>query len=43
MMNLKTFVYQPTLDALELKKDKGTDYVLSWKSKQIFNFKHKPL
>ena len=25
------FVYQPTLDNLELKKDKGTDYVLSWK------------
>ena len=23
-----TFVYQPTLDTLELKKDKGTDYVL---------------
>ena len=27
-----TFVYQPTLDTLELKKDKGTDYILSWKS-----------
>ena len=27
-----TFVYQPTLDTLELKKDKGTDYVLTWKS-----------
>ena len=24
-----TFVYQPALDILELKKDKGTDYVLS--------------
>ena len=24
-----TFVYQPTLDTLGLKKDKGTDYVLS--------------
>ena len=23
------FVYQPTLDTLELKKDKGTDYVLN--------------
>ena len=22
-------VYQPTLDTLELKKEKGTDYVLS--------------
>ena len=27
------FVYQPTLEIVELKKDKGTDYVLSWKSK----------
>ena len=27
-----TFVYQPTLDTLELTKDKGTYYVLSWKS-----------
>ena len=26
-----TFVYQPTLDALELKKSKCTDYVFSWK------------
>ena len=24
-----TFVYQPTLDTLELKEEKGTDYVLS--------------
>ena len=38
-----TFVYQPTFDTLELKKDKGTDYVLSWKSKGMFNFKLKPL
>ena len=29
----KMFVYQATRDTLELKKDKGTDYVLSWKSK----------
>ena len=34
------FVYQPTL---ELKKDKGTDYVLSWKSKSTYNSKLKPL
>ena len=27
-----TFVYQSILDTLELKKDKGTDYSLSWKS-----------
>ena len=24
-----TFIYQPTLDAIELKKDKSNDYVLS--------------
>ena len=27
----KAFVYQPTLDMLELKNDKETNYVLSWK------------
>ena len=39
------FVYQPTLDTLESKKkkDKGNDYVLSWKSKGVFNSKLKPL
>ena len=26
------FAYQPTLDMLQFKKDKGIDYVLSWKS-----------
>ena len=31
-----TFVYQPTL---ELRKEKGTDYALSWKSKGVFNSK----
>ena len=31
-----TLLYQPTLDTLELKKDKGTDYVLSWKSNGVF-------
>ena len=41
MMDLKTFVYQPILDALELKK--GTDNVLSWKSKGVFNSKLKLL
>ena len=30
MMDLKTLIfYQPTLDTLELKKDKVTDYDLS--------------
>ena len=42
-MDLKTIVYQPTLDAFELQKDKGTDYVLSWKSKAVFDSKLKPL
>ena len=37
-----TFVYQPNFDAVELKKDKGIDYVLSWKSKGIYNSKLKP-
>ena len=34
-----TFVYQPHFDTLELKKDKSTDSVLSWKSKGVFNYK----
>ena len=33
------FVYQPKLDTLELKKDKGTDYEFSWKSKGVYNSK----
>ena len=37
------FVYQPTLNTLELKKDKGTDHVLSWKSKRVYNSRLKPL
>ena len=37
-----TFVYQPTLDILELKKDRSTNYVLSWKSKGVFNSNLKP-
>ena len=32
-----TFVYQPILDALELKQGKGPDHVLSWKSKGVFS------
>ena len=38
-----SFVYQTTLDTLELNKDKGTDYILSWKSKGVYTSKHKPL
>ena len=37
------FVFEPTLDLLESKKDKGTDYILSWKSKGIYNSKLKSL
>ena len=36
-----TFVYQPTLDTLE--STEGTDYIISWKSKGVFNSKLKPL
>ena len=39
----KTFIYQPILDTLELKKYKGIDYVLSWKSKGGNKSKLKPL
>ena len=38
-----TFVYQSILDKLELKKDRGIDYVLSWKSNGVYNSKLKPL
>ena len=38
-----TFVYQPTLHTLELKKGKGIDFVLRWKSNGLDNSKHKPL
>ena len=34
------FVYEPTVDTLECK---GTDYVLSWKSKKVYTSKLKPL
>ena len=37
------FIYQSTLSTLKLKKDKGTDYVLSWRSKGIYTSKLKPL
>ena len=29
-------VYQPTLNTLELKEDKGTDYVVGWKSEGVY-------
>ena len=31
-----TFVYQPAIGLSELKKHKGTDYFLSWKSKRLY-------
>ena len=37
------FVHQLTINTLELKKDKGTDYVLSWISKRVYTSKLKPL
>ena len=37
------FVYQPTIDMLEIKKDKNIDYVLIWKSNGVYNSKLKPL
>ena len=33
------FVYQLTIDILELKNNKGTGYVLGWESKRLFNSK----
>ena len=33
------FVYQPTLDMFELKKYKGTDYVLTWKSWKLSTYR----
>ena len=38
-----TLVYQPTLDTLKRKKEKGNDYVISWRSKGLDNSKRKPL
>ena len=37
----KHIFFQPTLDTLELKKDKDTDYGLSCKSKGVLNSKFK--
>ena len=33
------FVYQPTLDTFEIKKYKGTDYVLTWKSWKLSTYR----
>ena len=37
------FVYKPTFNTLEFKKDKGVDYVIRWKSKGLFESKLFPL
>ena len=37
------FLYQPKIDILEVRKDKGNDYVLRWKSKGAFNSELKSL
>ena len=37
------FVYPSTLDCLELKEEKGTDYIFTSKLKRIYTSKHKPL
>ena len=37
------FVYQLTLDILELKEEKGIDYVTAWKSKGVYTSKLTPL
>ena len=37
------FVYQPIVDSLELRKDKGTEYIVSRKSKRLYNSKLKLL
>ena len=33
------FVYQPTINVLELKNDKVTEYITCWKSKGVYNSK----
>ena len=38
-----TFFNQPTLDILKVKKDKGIDYILGWKSKVLYTSRLKPL
>ena len=43
MMDLKTYLFINQHFTLELKKGKGTDDVLSWKSKGVFNSKLVPL
>ena len=37
------FVYQSTFGLLDLKIDKGTEYITGWKSKVLFEWKLLPL
>ena len=30
-------VYQPTFTVLELKKDKSSEHIIGWKSKEVYN------
>ena len=30
------FVYQPTFNTLELKEDNDSEYVVGWKSKEVY-------
>ena len=39
----RMIIYQPTFNTFELNKDKGTDYVLNWKSKGAYTSKLKPM
>ena len=32
------FVYQTIINVLELKKGKSAEYIISWKSKGVYNF-----
>ena len=43
MMDLKTYFLSSNNWYIRTKKDKGTDYVLNWKSKGVYNSKLKPL
>ena len=38
MMVLKMFFYQPTFSMVQLQENKGTDYILNWKSKAVYGF-----
>ena len=39
---LNKIVYQPAFNMLELKEDKDTECVFSWKSKRVYSFKFTP-